>query len=99
MTGFFGPAHMVKDGEEHLPTPVGEQCLMCGEDIAEADTGTVNSVGQITHYECMMRAVVGSVAHLRKECLCYGGTALDMPFGQSYREGAKAAVKLWEEQQ
>jgi hypothetical protein len=45
--------------------PVGAVCLLCEELIDVDDTGTVNYVGQVTHYECMMRSVLGSVGHLR----------------------------------
>lgn len=92
---YFGPPHLRKDDEIQIATPVGERCLLCGEAIAESDIGTINRAGQVAHYECSMRGVVGSVGHQLKRCGCYGGTEEDPP-GMTRRQAAKAAVKLWE---
>src|SRR5262249_5201489 len=41
------------------------------------------------HYECLMRMVIGSVAHQQKRCPCYGQP--DEPITKSLREDALEA--------
>lgn len=96
--GYFGPARLRKDWEIQVPTPVGRQCLHCQETIVEGDIGTINYGGQIMHYECGMRGVVGSVGHLMGKCSCFGGDEEDPP-GMTVREAAQAACILWERRQ
>jgi len=52
---------------------------------------------RLAHGECLLRQVVGSVAHLEKRCGCFvaGSTAGD-PEGMTPREAAKAATELYE---
>jgi hypothetical protein len=42
------------------------------------------------HYFCGIRAVVGSIGHMKQECSCFGGTNEDPP-GLSKREAARVA--------
>jgi hypothetical protein len=98
VTRYFGPPQLRKEWEQQIDTPVGAVCLLCEELIDEDDTGTINYVGQVTHYECMMRSVLGSVGHLRGRCSCFGGDEEDPP-GMTRREAAIAAVRLWESTQ
>jgi hypothetical protein len=93
--GFFGPAHMMKDYERQVAPPIGQACLLCGEAIAEGDIGTIDGADQVTHYECRMRGVIGSVGHQLRRCSCFGGTEEDPP-GMSRRQAAQAACALWE---
>ncbi len=86
------------------PTPVGQPCLWCKEPIQEGDKGVVmpNVSGiaiaeakvslEPTHYECLMRQILGSVGHQKGLCSCYGGTEEDPP-GLSKREAACAAYQ------
>lgn len=97
-TGYFGPRHLRKEWETQVPAPVGKPCILCEEPIAEGDIGTINFGGQITHYECSMRGVIGSVGHLNGKCSCYGGTEEDPP-GMTRRQAAQAACALWERRQ
>lgn len=96
--GYFGPPGLKKEWETQVDAPVGKPCLHCQEPIAEGDTGTINFAGQIMHYECDLRGVIGSVGHLMGKCSCYGGTEEDPP-GMTARQAAQAACALWERQQ
>lgn len=44
------------------------------------------------HYECGVRCAVGSVAHQRGQCSCYGGSEEDPP-EMTRREAAIAAAQ------
>lgn len=96
--GYFGPPHLRKEWEKQVATPIGKPCLHCEEAIVEGDIGTVNYGGQIMHYECGMRGVIGSVGHQNRTCSCYGGTEEDPP-GMTRRQAAQAACALWERRQ
>jgi hypothetical protein len=91
---YFGPSILRKPDEVQIPTPVGERCTLCGEPIDAGDTGTINLLDQVIHYECQLRSVIGSVGHLRRACSCYGGTEEDPP-GMTYREAALATVAFY----
>jgi len=95
MNRYFGPASRQKQSEIQIETPIGCLCMICEEQIAQGDMGTVNSAGQITHYECEMRAVIGSVGHQLGRCSCFGGKEED-PEGMTRRQAAIAATRLWE---
>ncbi len=96
--GYFGPPALRKEWETQVDTPIGSACLHCKETIVEGDIGTVNYGGQIMHYECGMRGVIGSVGHLMGKCSCFGGDEEDPP-GMTVREAAQAACTLWERRQ
>lgn len=76
-----------------VETPVGAVCRNCDEEIVEGDRGVIFPNGYILHLNCYLRAVIGSVAHIRKECSCYkpGSTEHD-PIGMTKRQAADAAV-------
>lgn len=65
-----------------------EICAWCGERITNSDELIRPSPG---HLECSLRAILGSVGHLRKKCSCYGGTEEDPPL-TSNRDAARLAV-------
>lgn len=90
---FFGPAQLRKDYEVLVAAPIGEACA-CGEAIADGDVGSINRVGEVHHYECLMRALIGSVGHLKRACSCYGGKEEDPP-GLTSRQAAQAALTYW----
>jgi hypothetical protein len=94
---YFGPDKFRKDYETRIDTPVGKVCFRCDEPITEGDIGTVNNSDQVEHYECLMRAIVGSVGHQNGLCSCFGGTEEDPP-GLTRRQAAIAAARLWDEQ-
>lgn len=94
VTRFFGPPAMRRPGEVQTPVPIDRLCILCEERVIEGDTGTINSYDQVTHYECMIRSVVGSVGHQQQRCSCYGGTDEDPP-GLTRREAAIAATRLF----
>lgn len=92
---YFGPERLRKDYETQVPAPLGATCLLCEDLIDEGDVGSINTAGQVTHYECLMRMVVGTVGHQRGLCSCFGGTEEDPP-GLTRREAAIAALQEWE---
>jgi hypothetical protein len=70
-------------------------CIHCGEAVG-FDEDFEHYVNGISHRECAMRAILGSVAHIEKRCSCYvPGSQENDPPGLSRREAAKAAVKAW----
>jgi hypothetical protein len=71
-------------------------CIWCDEPVTVVDrlTAVGNSAGQVMHYECSLRSVIGSVGHQQRRCSCYGGDQEDPP-GLTRREAAKAAAKCW----
>jgi hypothetical protein len=89
----------------HAPTPVGEPCLWCEENIEAGDTGLI--VGYIDtgealtprqvpyHYECYLRQIIGGVNHQLHLCCCPGcaGVLPPDPQGMTRREAALAAVE------
>lgn len=106
MRAFFGKRHdaPVYDGAVEQLIPVGAICLWCDEPIEEGDDGfympaLTSAHGWILtaqHRECEMRAVIGSLAHQRKECHCFTGdyTADERYIAELGRRGeAKAAME------
>ena len=97
---WFGVAVLL-DREAEVPTPVGRRCGYCRERIEAGDQGVVipdvglrRVVGRPYHYECHMRMIVGSVAHLQGRCSCYGGDDADPP-EMTLRQAARAAFEYW----
>lgn len=97
------------EGATPIPTPVDEECLYCDEKITEGDQGfsqpfmqlnddkkSVTPIIRFVHRECQLRAVVGSIGHLKEKCSCYGGTEHD-DLGMTRREAALAVWKWVEE--
>jgi hypothetical protein len=71
-------------------------CAWCGEVILEGEATAIKLVGcdHRFHRECMLRSIVGSVAHQTRRCSCYGGTEDDPP-GLTKREAARKAFELF----
>lgn len=67
-------------------------CRRCNEEITPDDLPDPD--GLAMHYECSLRSVVGSVAHQRRQCSCYGGKGEDDP-ELSIRENARRACNEW----
>lgn len=76
-----------------------QDCVFCGEHVGSDEASDARVNGQEVHYECALRAVVGSVAHVERRCSCYvpGSTCGD-PEGLTKREAARAAAALWHKQ-
>jgi hypothetical protein len=96
---WFGPepfANACLEGTR-VPIPLA-QCDFCDEPFLDTDVGfemegPLGAYSTPIHQECMLRLVVGSVAHQMKMCSCYGGPGSDHVQGQSKREEARAAVR------
>lgn len=74
-------------------TPVGDICIHCEEPIEANDDGVIYANGPVTHLDCFIRQIVGSVAHIRRECGCYvPGSGEGDPPNMTKREAARAAV-------
>jgi len=89
---YFGPEYARNPWEEHIPAPTGAPCSYCEDLIEEHDIGTVDQDGSVWHYECSIRAAVGSVGHQAQECSCYDGVDDDPP-GLTRHEAAIAAER------
>lgn len=88
--------------ELRIPTPVGEQCVFCREDVEADDqgmsfpayrhaaTGTTMLDPAHAHSECMLRTVMGCAGHLTGA----GHTCTEQGSGLAYRaEGRR--VQDW----
>lgn len=106
MNSLFGPdwkGTPIAESLPHVETPVGWECLHCGEPIAPGDSGIMQLYLSLedcrpvaTHRECHLRCVFGCVAHQQKashqgcDRTCEDDPAL------SKRDAARAAVAHWE---
>jgi len=76
-------------------------CVFCDEPILPDEQVQPIWGGEAerrqVHRECLLRQVVGSVAHQMEECSCFepGSTRGDPP-GMTKREAARAAADLWQ---
>lgn len=85
--------------------PTGERCLYCDQvfDEVAGDSGQAMPLPlplrpkapQIrhVHMECLLRQVLGPVAHLEGRCTCYGGSDHDEP--RMGLRGEALAVWAW----
>ena len=78
-------------------------CLWCGESISGDEFDNARRVEyhsadehriRYLHYECGLRSVIGSLAHIQGRCSCYGGSEDDPP-GMSKRQAARAALEAY----
>jgi len=70
-------------------------CLWCDEPILPGER-FVDCLSGATHQECMLRQVVGSVAHQMKLCNCFiAGSKAGDPDTVTRREAARVAADLW----
>jgi hypothetical protein len=101
----FGPTKHPDPEMPNTPIPVGTPCAWCEELFTAEDCGFTlpffGGQGHLRtelpfHSSCHLRQVLGSLAHVRRECSCYvpGSTCTDPP-GMSRREAACAAVVEW----
>lgn len=89
------------DWDMHVEFPTGEKCFFCQETFVEGDSGqrqpyahdnTVEIIHQ--HKECLLRQVMGPLAHMEKRCKCFGGTDHNTP-GLTERQEALAVWERW----
>lgn len=69
-------------------------CLHC-EQVLAPDEVPGRCGLEMMHYECSIRCIVGSVAHQRRTCTCYGGNGEDDP-ALTRRQNARLACAEWE---
>lgn len=89
----------------HKTFPAGESCFYCGEPFSEeaGDSGkampctTADGTARIVHVhkECMLREVIGPLAHHEGRCHCHGGEGNGTP-GMTLRE---EAIEVWRRMQ
>lgn len=99
---YFGPkwdAPVTDPPAQQVQTPVGTDCLLCGEPIEEDHSGVVQPhliKGEwdkaYIHKECLLRNVVGSPSHIGLSGACphRGGEHPDD--NMTYRE---QALEVW----
>lgn len=75
------------------PEPPHNLCGWCREPV-DLENDNHPAYREAMHYECGIRLMVGSVAHLEGRCSCYvpGATETDPP-GMTLREAAVAAFQ------
>jgi hypothetical protein len=79
--------------------PLYPECPWCEEPVLPSEPQADTNDGDlIWHKECLLRTMVGSVAHQQERCTCYGGTEDDPP-GLSRRQAAAAAALLFQRTQ
>jgi hypothetical protein len=92
---YFGKAHdaPIYKHTFHVPTPVGQSCMHCGEGILEGEDGFQTDEKSPFHRECFLRLLSGSVAHQMRACSCFlGDQAVDCEEGLSRRHSARLAM-------
>jgi hypothetical protein len=68
-------------------------CVHCDEPVLPGEAHPYHTPP--AHIECVLLAVLGSVAHLQRRCWCYvPGSEEGDPPGMTRREAALAAVAL-----
>lgn len=99
---YFGPTKWGMDSIPSTKTPIGDFCYYCEEYIGAQDYGvmmpTIDAKGACVlrgqHRECFLRAIIGSVAHVKKHCSCFGGSEKDGdPPNMTKRQAAVEAVR------
>lgn len=74
---------------------MSSECPFCGEPVLPEESVEINNRTVLAHRDCLLRQVVGSVAHQQGRCSCYGGDEGDDP-ALTRREAAAAAVAYFE---
>lgn len=84
-----------------VPVPVGTRCAWCEEPFESIDDGfLIPFLGKpgdppelAYHRACQVRQIIGSLAHVRRECGCYvPGSQRSDPPEMTRRQAADAAV-------
>lgn len=69
-----------------------EKCIYCDEEILPEERMPPDAHGaQDIHRECLIRSIIGSVAHQKRLCRCHGKVHED-DARLSIRQNAKAAM-------
>lgn len=103
MSKFFGdpwPSGICDDGEQ-VDTPIGQECLLCGDPIMADDQGSFTHAVILhhvrphrpVHRECSLREVLGGIGHHNDHAL-WCTQRHDPDGGLSYRASALAVWEL-----
>jgi hypothetical protein len=98
MTRWFGRDYgspMQKDCPQ-IATPVGAYCFYCEESIVNGDDGIIDSGGNVLHYACFMRGLIGSINHQLGMCSCFHAGAVEVDELGTKRQAAEAALRFYE---
>lgn len=71
-------------------------CIWCESPILPGEPLTTVIRCTDMHRDCLLRSIVGSVGHQRRECSCFGGKGNGDPEGVSKRECARMAREEFE---
>ena len=91
----YGDGRLIE--EMRKPVPAGEKCIGCDEVIQPGDQGKTCGAIQLggelrpahMHKECLLRDVLGPLAHIEGRCHHYGGDATP---GMTVRQ---EALEIW----
>ena len=83
-----------------VSAPVGQSCLWCAEQISDGDRGLLRPVPDDPdtiapiHAECEIRMMLGSPAHLRRQCACHNKGVAEAPYPGTARQQAQETVAI-----
>lgn len=90
------------DDAIQMPVPTGDRCLYCEIEITHEDSGTFQhywepgsdpKLMRPVHIECWFRSGMGSPAHMRGECSCFGKEEPEDP--RSFYEQGKESIAIF----
>src|SRR5207247_10935661 len=94
--GYYGGLAPLPHWGHWTETPSNASCTWCGEPILPGEDGIEDQDGRCEHIECFIRSIVGSVAHQKHRCPCYGGSDDHEEKGMTKRAAARAAFGNWQ---
>jgi len=94
--GYYGGLAPLLHWGHWTETPSNASCAWCGEPILRGEDGIEDQDGRCEHIECFIRSIVGSVAHQKQRCPCYGGSDEHDEKGIPKRAAARAAFENWQ---
>jgi hypothetical protein len=94
--GYYGGLAPLLSCGGRTKTPTNATCAWCSEPILHGEDGVAHENGACEHIECFIRSIVGSVAHQKHRCPCYGGSDDHEEKGMTKRAAARAAFENWQ---
>lgn len=72
------------------------RCMWCDEAILAGEPTKSDVAGQPFHFNCWVRLIVGSLAHIEHRCSCFvRGSREGDPEGLTLRQAANRAAEEW----